>query len=81
MIKANVHQAKTHLSKYLNQAEAGETVIICRHNVPVAELRPVASGKAMLQRKIGLGKGTAVILDSFFEPLPDDIVDSFRNPL
>ena len=38
VIKLNVHEAKTHLSRYLNQVEAGETLILCRHNKPIAEV-------------------------------------------
>ena len=34
MTKVNVHEAKTHLSRYLDRVEAGETVILCRHNRP-----------------------------------------------
>lgn len=39
MIRVNVHEAKTNLSKLLKQVEAGETVLICNRNLVVAELR------------------------------------------
>jgi antitoxin (DNA-binding transcriptional repressor) of toxin-antitoxin stability system len=68
--KLNVHEAKTHLSRYLEQVEAGETVIICRYNVPIAELRPIKP-KAKKARVFGLHDGFGVP-ESFFEPLPDD---------
>ena len=35
-------EAKTHLSELVARAEAGEEVIITRHNKPVAKLVPVA---------------------------------------
>ena len=41
MIKVNIHEAKTHLSKYLALIEKGETVIFCRRNIPIAEVRPI----------------------------------------
>jgi len=41
MTKVNVHKAKTHLSRYLDRVEGGETVILCRHNKPIAEIRPI----------------------------------------
>ena len=33
--------AKTHLSEYIARAEAGEEVIITRHNKPVAKIVPI----------------------------------------
>jgi len=42
MIKVNIHEAKTRLSALLAEIEEnGEPVIICRYNVPVAELVPI----------------------------------------
>jgi antitoxin (DNA-binding transcriptional repressor) of toxin-antitoxin stability system len=58
--------------------EAGEVVRICRRNVPVAELRPLpepAPGK----RPPGLAKGMFEVPPSFFEPLPDEVVDGFTG--
>lgn len=40
MIRLNIHEAKTHLSRYLPEIERGETVVLCRRNVPIAEIRP-----------------------------------------
>jgi antitoxin (DNA-binding transcriptional repressor) of toxin-antitoxin stability system len=50
MIQVNTHEAKTRLSALLAAVEeTGETVMICRNQKPVAELRPIqASGKAFL---------------------------------
>lgn len=41
MITVNTQEAKSQLSSLLAAAERGETVIICRNGVPVAELRRV----------------------------------------
>ena len=70
MIKVNVHEAKTHLSRYLDQVEAGETLILCRHNVPIAEVRPIKK-KSKKKRVFGVYEGFGVS-PVFFEPLPDD---------
>lgn len=70
MIKVNVHEAKTHLSRYLDQVEAGETLILCRHNVPIAKVRPVKK-KSKKKRVFGLDDGFGVS-PSFFEPLSED---------
>ncbi|MBI5438635.1 MAG: type II toxin-antitoxin system prevent-host-death family antitoxin [Nitrosomonadales bacterium] len=41
MISLNINKAKAHLSKYLHAVESGETVVLCRRNVPIAEIRPL----------------------------------------
>ena len=56
-MRLNVHEAKTHLSKYLAAVERGETVVLCRYNEPIAEIRPLAP-KRKTPRPIGLAKGT-----------------------
>ncbi len=70
MTKLNVHEAKTHLSRYLDRVEAGETIILCRHNKPIAEVRPIKS-PAKRKRVFGVYEGFGVS-PRFFEPLPED---------
>ena len=41
-ITVGVHEARTHFSKLVRQAEAGVTVTITRRGKPVAELGPPA---------------------------------------
>ena len=77
MFRVNVHDAKTNLSRYLARVEAGEAVLICRRNVPVAELRPIA--RRPETRPLGLAAGEFEVTDAFFEPLPDDILDAFEG--
>ena len=57
-----------HLSQYLESVERGEIVILCRRNVPIAEIRPIPKLPAQ-ERPIGTDPGLKVP-DSFFEPLP-----------
>lgn len=78
MIMVNIHEAKARLSECLDAAAKGERVVICRHNRPVAELRPVEAPRTE-PRPIGLGKGTIKIGPAFFEPLPDEVLDAFEN--
>ncbi|MEP6813988.1 MAG: type II toxin-antitoxin system prevent-host-death family antitoxin [Marmoricola sp.] len=40
MTTVNIHEAKTHLSRLLQRVQAGETIVIAKAGVPVAELRP-----------------------------------------
>lgn len=56
MIKLNIHEAKTHLSRYLAKLKQGEKIILCKRNVPIAEIVPLPRiGKK--PRPIGLAKG------------------------
>jgi antitoxin (DNA-binding transcriptional repressor) of toxin-antitoxin stability system len=57
MIKVNIQEAKTHLSRYLDQVEEGEVVVVCRHNQPVAELRAIRTPPVYPTRVAGLLKG------------------------
>lgn len=41
MIVANIHNAKTNLSKLIERAEAGEEVVIARNGKPAVRLTPV----------------------------------------
>lgn len=76
MILANIHDAKTNLSKYLEKVEKGETVTICRNNVPIAEIKSVPQPNTK-KRPVGLAKGKIEILPSFFDPLPDEMLKLF----
>jgi prevent-host-death family protein len=74
-VAVNVHEAKTHLSRLLEQALAGEEVIIMRSGRPLVKLAPVSS--APRRRVAGSGKGDFVVPDDFDAPLPDEILDAF----
>ena len=59
MKSANVAEFKKHLSSYLELAESGETVEICRRNVPIAELR---GKKQVVENKTKLGSGLGSVI-------------------
>jgi len=64
----NIHQAKTNLSKLIEQVNAGNDVIIAKAGKPVAKL--VAYKKKLQLRKPGLLKGKISILDNFDDEDP-----------
>jgi prevent-host-death family protein len=51
-----IHQAKTHLSRLLQQVERGEEVVVCRGKLPVARIVP--SGPTRVTRP-KVGKATS----------------------
>ena len=77
MLKVNVADAKAHLSRYLDLVERGETVVVCRRNIPIAEFRPVAK-LPTVPRPVGIDRGMEVP-PSFFEPLPDALLEAFEG--
>jgi prevent-host-death family protein len=77
MKKVNIYEAKVHLSALVDRVAEGETVLICRRNVPAAELRPIAKPRRT-RRPIGLVPGFTVP-PSFFEPLPEELVAAFEG--
>lgn len=76
MKTVNVHEAKARLSELLNLLEKGETVVICRRNKPIAELRPYRSRGKL--RPIGLCPEIPPLTEAFFEPLPDEWMEAFH---
>jgi antitoxin (DNA-binding transcriptional repressor) of toxin-antitoxin stability system len=78
MIKINIHEAKTHLSRYLTHLARGETILLCKRNVPIAEIRPLPPERT-IPRPIGLAKDTFEIPTAFFDPLPDDLAAVFNG--
>jgi prevent-host-death family protein len=70
----NIHQAKTHFSKLLERVALGEEIIIARAGHPVAKLSPFAPKR---RRTPGGAEGLQVS-ETFFEPLPHDILKSFE---
>ena len=78
MKKVNLAEAKQNLSRYIERVERGETIIICKRNMPVAEIRPLAAERKK-PRPIGLGKGTITIHPTFFDPLDDELLDLFEG--
>jgi prevent-host-death family protein len=71
----NIHEAKTHLSKLLQQVAMGEDIIIAKAGEPVARLIPYI--KQVPRRIPGSAKGKIWISEDFNEPLPEEILDTF----
>lgn len=73
----DVHDAKTHLSRLLERAEAGEEIVITRGGRPVAKLVGVVTERS--KRKPGLLKGRIRVPKTFNTPLPGAVLDTFEG--
>lgn len=74
MKTVSVHEAKTHLSRLLERAHAGESVVISKNGKPYARLCPLEPPP---RRRPGLLVGT--VDDSFFDPLPSDELEAWEE--
>lgn len=54
---------------YLHRVEAGETLLVVRDDLPVAEIKPVPASSVTL-RPFGLCASEFTVPDGFDEPLP-----------
>jgi prevent-host-death family protein len=75
----NLHAAKTHFSRLVDQAAAGEEIIIAKAGKPVAKLVPLTAPDKQSKRRLGLLAGEAKIPTNFDTPLPDEVIDSFEG--
>lgn len=71
----NVHEAKTHFSKLLEEAHAGQEIILAKGGQPYARLMPLAPASG--QRTPGGLPGR--VDDAFFEELPEEEVSAWES--
>ena len=67
-LTVNVHEAKTHFSRLLEQAHAGQEIILAKAGKPYARLVPLAPNPGRRQP----GRLAGRLSDVFFEPLPEE---------
>jgi prevent-host-death family protein len=75
--QVNIFEAKTHLSKLIEQVEKGGEVIIARAGKPVARLTPLEPEKPKI--RFGGLKGKIWIADDFDAPLPPEVLAEFED--
>ena len=63
MTTVNIHQAKTHLSRLLEQVQAGRPVLIAKSGRPVARLMPLTD--APRPKRLGLLRGRLAVPAGF----------------
>lgn len=76
-ITVNVHEAKTQFSRLLEQAHAGQEIILSKAGKPYARMVPLAQQEKSRRMP---GRLVGHIDESFFEPLPDVELDVWEKP-
>jgi antitoxin (DNA-binding transcriptional repressor) of toxin-antitoxin stability system len=77
MAMVTVHAAKTHLSRLIQRAAAGEEIVIVRGKTPVARLSAIPQHP--VKRRFGAYRGEFEVPDGFFEPLPESELAAFEG--
>jgi len=76
-MQVNIYEAKTQLSKLIEQAEKGNEVIIAKAGKPVARL--TAIHEVHKKRLLGLLNNQFNIPNDFDAPLPDELLAQFEG--
>jgi antitoxin (DNA-binding transcriptional repressor) of toxin-antitoxin stability system len=77
MSTVTIHVAKTHLSRLIERAAAGEEIVILRGKIPVARLTAIQSQQS--KRRFGAYRGEFEVPESFFDPLPEEELKAFEG--
>ena len=67
-MEVNIHQAKVHLLRLLEQVSLGEEITITKAGKPIARLVPAEKSSA--RRQLGWAAGEFVVPEDFDAPLP-----------
>ena len=74
MTTVNIHAAKTHLSRLVEEAARGEEIVIAKAGKPVARIVPLPKKNL---RRPGTMKGKIWMSDDFDAPLPPELARAF----
>ncbi len=75
-IMVNIHEAKTHFSRLLEQAHAGQEIILSKAGKPYARMVPLGQPE---KSKRMPGRLAGYIDEAFFEPLPESELDAWEK--
>ena len=74
---ANIHEAKSQLSKLIESALAGEEIIIAKAGKPLVKLIPYQENKQ--PRTPGGWEGKVIMKEDFDDELPSNILKLFAG--
>ncbi|MBM5820738.1 MAG: type II toxin-antitoxin system Phd/YefM family antitoxin [Cyanobacteria bacterium K_DeepCast_150m_m2_101] len=77
----NVHEAKTHFSRWIDAAHAGETIVVAKGGRPWARLMPLEPPILRRQPGVLAGRISLPPIEELLEPLPEDELACLEQPL
>ncbi len=78
MESVNIYDAKTRLSQLVDQAAAGQDVVVCRNGKPLARITRLQEPKPGV--RFGVLQGVFQVPADFDAPLPPSALASFEGP-
>ncbi|OYW29938.1 MAG: prevent-host-death protein [Caulobacter sp. 12-67-6] len=79
MRTVNIHEAKTHLSRLVEQAADGESFIIAKAGKPMVKVVPLEVREQPAGRRIGFLDGEFTVPDDFDTMFADEILAMFEG--
>lgn len=73
----NIHEAKTNLSRLVDEAEKGEPFIIAKAGKPKVKVVAIDTPKPVAKRRIGFLKGKIKVPDDIKTPFAEEIEKMF----
>jgi prevent-host-death family protein len=74
----NTHEAKTHLSRLIDRAAAGEEIILAKAGKPLAKLVPYEAPKEPRRPGMGAWAGKVWMADDF-DAVDEEIITAFEG--
>jgi prevent-host-death family protein len=79
MLTINIHDAKTHLSRLVEQAAQGEAFVIAKAGRPMVKVVPLAGGDSGTGRRLGFLCGEIEVPDDFDQMGSEEITQQFEG--
>jgi prevent-host-death family protein len=77
MLTINIHEAKTHLSRLIDQAVKGESFIIAKAGTPLVKVMALSAPESSQMRRLGFMTGQIAVPDDFDQMGADEIEGLF----
>ena len=79
MQKVNIHEAKTHLSRLVEEAAKGKSFIIAKAGKPMVKVLPLSEQETKGVDKLGFMSGEILVPDDFDSMASPDILSLFEG--
>ena len=81
MLTINIHEAKTHLSRLVEEASQGKSFIIAKAGKLLVKVTPLSEKEQKGEQKLGFMKGELIVPDDFDSMGESEIIRLFEGKL
>ena len=79
MRAVNIHEAKTHLSRLVQDASQGKAFIIAKAGKPMVKVIPYSEDESAMDQRLGFMSGEIVVPDDFDQMGTEEIAALFAG--